>query len=107
MPGYLLASQDEALAVIAAVGEPNLRLQCDLYHLQITSGDISRTLERDIGSIAHVQIAGVPDRHEPSCGELAYPAIFALLDRLDYGGWIGCEYRPRGLTDDGLGWLPR
>lgn len=107
MPGYLLASQHEALAIIAAVDEPNLRLQCDLYHLQIISGDLSRTLERDLDRIGHVQIAGVPDRHEPDCGEIAYPAIFALLDRLGYAGWVGCEYRPRGRTEDGLGWLPR
>lgn len=107
MPDYLLASQDDALAVIAAVGEPNLRLQCDLYHLQIISGDLSRTLERDIGLIGHVQIAGVPDRHEPDSGEVAYPEIFRLIDRLDYAGWVGCEYRPRGHTEDGLGWLPR
>ena len=107
MPGYLLASQTEALEVIALVGEPNLRLQCDLYHLQITSGDLSRTLERDIAWIGHVQIAGVPERHEPDSGEIAYPEVFQLLDRLGYTGWIGCEYRPRGRTEDGLGWLPR
>ena len=105
MPGYLLASQADALKVLDAVAAPNLRLQCDLYHLQITSGDLIRTLERDLDRIGHIQIAGVPDRHEPDEGEVNYPAIFRALDRKSYSGWIGCEYRPRGRTEDGLGWI--
>lgn len=107
MPSYLLSSQAEANAIIAEVGAPNLQLQCDLYHLQISGGDLSRTLVRDIAGIGHIQIAGVPDRHEPDLGEVHYPALFGLLDALGYEGWIGCEYRPRGRTEDGLDWFRR
>lgn len=105
VPGYHLSSQAHALATLAAIGAPNLRLQCDIYHLQITSGDIIRTLERDFPHIGHIQIAGVPRRNEPDTGEVAYPAVFAALDELGYDGWIGCEYRPRLTTQAGLSWL--
>lgn len=105
MPGYFLSRQCDALAIIEQVGAPNLRLQCDLYHLQISAGDLCRTLERDIALIGHVQIASVPDRNEPDDGEIDYRHLFSLLDRLGYDGWVGCEYRPRGRTGDGLGWM--
>lgn len=105
MPGYLLNRQDDAQAIRAELGEPNLRVQFDCYHCQIVEGDLATKLRRDIGGIGHVQIAGVPDRHEPDLGELNYPYLFALLDELGYEGWIGCEYRPRAGTSAGLGWL--
>ena len=79
-------------------------LQYDLYHRQITGGDLIRTLERDFARIGHVQIAGVPDRHEPDGGEIYYPAVFEALLGLGYDQWIGCEYRPKGHTEEGLGW---
>ncbi len=105
MPGYFLASWEQACAVQDEVGAPNLRLQADLYHLQIIQGDLTRLLERDLWRIGHVQIAGVPDRQEPDRGEVRYAHLFGLLDDLGYRGMVGCEYRPRGRTEDGLGWL--
>lgn len=105
MPGYFLSRYSDALAIIAEVGAPNLRLQADLYHLQIIAGDLSAKLAQDIGKIGHIQIASVPDRSEPDCGEIDYRHLLALIDRLGYAGWIGCEYRPRGRTEDGLGWM--
>jgi hydroxypyruvate isomerase len=107
MPGYFLGSWDLARSIQDEVGADNLRLQADLYHLQIIRGDLSHLLMQDIARIGHVQIAGVPDRHEPDEGELDYPHLFRLLDRLGYAGWVGCEYRPRGRTEDGLGWIER
>ena len=104
MPGYLLHRWDQAVAVQEEVGAANLLLQADLYHLQIIGGDLARTLERDIGRIGHVQIAGVPDRHEPDGGEVCFAYLLRLLDQLGYDGWVGGEYRPRGRTQDGLGW---
>ncbi len=84
------------------------QVQFDCYHCQIVEGDLATTLRRDIGNIGHVQIAGVPDRHEPDDdNEVNYPYLFELLDRLGYQGWIGCEYRPRGDTSAGLEWLRR
>lgn len=92
------------MAVIKEVGAANLKLQFDLYHCQIMDGDLIRHLERQFSGIGHIQVAGVPERHEPDVGEVYYPAIFDRLSALDYRGWIGCEYRPRGETRAGLGW---
>lgn len=105
MPGYFLGTLAQAAAVIAEVGEPNLRLQFDLYHAQITEGDLSRKLERYLPLIGHVQIASVPERSEPDAGEFDAARLFAQLDALGYSAWVGCEYRPRAGTRAGLGWL--
>lgn len=105
MPGYFLDNADLAANLIETVGAPNLKLQFDVYHQQINQGDITRDLERLMPLIGHVQIAGVPDRHEPDGGELNYAHVFRRLDALDYSGWVGCEYRPRSNTTDGLGWM--
>ncbi|HLT25883.1 MAG TPA: 2-oxo-tetronate isomerase [Zeimonas sp.] len=105
MPGYLLRTQADAHAIVAEVGEPNLKVQMDLYHCQIVEGDVSTKIRRHFAGIGHVQIAGVPDRCEPDVGELHYPYLLSLLDELGYDGWVGCEYRPRQGTRDGLGWM--
>ena len=107
MLGYHLATSEDAVSVLEAVGAANLGLQLDLYHAQIMEGDLSRRIERLMPRIAHMQIAGVPDRHEPDEGEVSYPHLFALMDRLGYAGFVGCEYRPRAGTEAGLGWLRR
>ena len=112
MPGYFLTTPEQAAAILARVGAANLAMQFDVYHAQIMVGDVSKRLERHFPQIGHVQIAGVPERHEPDTGEINYPAVFRLLDRLGYAGWIGCEYRPArgtapGGTSAGLGWLRR
>jgi 2-dehydrotetronate isomerase len=112
MPGYFLNYQAQAHAVLAEVGAPNLKVQMDLYHCQIMEGDVATKLRQYLptGSVAHVQIAGVPERHEPDTGELNYPYLLGALDGLGYAGWVGCEYRPRlgtqpGATRAGLDWL--
>lgn len=103
-PRYHLATVDHALRLIALAARPNVRLQLDLYHCQITEGDILRLIERTLPLIGHVQIAGVPDRNEPSAGELACPVVLHHLDRLGYRGLIGCEYVPAADTLSGLEW---
>jgi len=92
IPGFYLNRQDQAHAVLAAVGEPNLKVQMDLYHCQIVEGDLAMKLRRYLptGQVGHVQIAGVPQRHEPDLGEINYPYLLALLDELGYSGWGGC-----------------
>jgi hydroxypyruvate isomerase len=105
MPGYLLNHQEQGRRVIEAVGAANLKLQLDLYHCQIMEGDLARRIRELLPLVGHIQIAGVPGRHEPDIGEVNYRYLFALLDELGYPGWIGCEYRPRGRTEDGLGWF--
>jgi len=104
IPGFFLNRQDDAQAICAEVGANNLKVQFDCYHCQIVEGDIAVKLQRDIAGIGHIQIAGVPDRHEPDLGELHYPYLFERIDALGYTGWIGCEYRPRAGTSAGLGW---
>jgi hydroxypyruvate isomerase len=105
MPGYFLNYQAEAHAIRKEIGEPNLKVQMDFYHAQIMEGDLSVTLKDNFDGVGHIQIASVPARHEPDEGEVNYPHLYQLLDELGYQGWIGCEYRPRGKTEDGLGWF--
>ncbi len=105
MPGFFLNRQDDAQAICREVDAPNLLVQFDCYHCQIVEGDLAMKLKRDIAGIGHIQIAGVPQRHEPDVGEIHYPYLFELIDALGYDGWIGCEYRPKAGTSEGLGWL--
>ena len=112
IPGFFLNRQDQAHKVLDDVGISSLKVQMDLYHCQIVEGDLATKLRRYVptGNVGHIQIACVPGRHEPDVGEVNYPYLFALLDELAYGGWVGCEYRPRygvqaGGTSAGLAWL--
>ena len=105
MPGYLVNYQEQAERIIEMVGEPNLKLQLDLYHCQIMEGDLAQHLADFLEITGHIQIAGVPERHEPDRGEINYPYLFERLDEAGYTGWVGCEYRPRGITEEGLGWF--
>jgi hydroxypyruvate isomerase len=106
-PGYFVNRVEQAADLIAKIGRPNVKIQFDLYHVQIICGDLLTRLEKFLPVIGHVQIAAVPSRAEPDEGEVNYPAMFDALDRLGYAGWIGCEYKPRGKTEDGLGWGKR
>jgi len=103
-PNYFLNRAEHAADIIAKVGRPNVKIQFDFYHAQIMGGDLIRRFERHLPVIGHVQIAGVPTRAEPDIGEVHYPAIFDALDASGYAGWVGCEYKPRGKTEDGLAW---
>jgi hydroxypyruvate isomerase len=105
MPGYLINRSAEGMAVIAAVNHPNLKLQYDIYHMQRMEGEIAATLGRLMPLIGHIQIADTPGRHEPGTGELNFPFLLAEIDRLGYDGWVGCEYKPKAGTVEGLGWM--
>jgi 2-dehydrotetronate isomerase len=104
-PGYYLTTIEQADAILQEISHPALRIQFDWYHAQIMGGDLTRRTERYFARIAHFQVAGVPDRAEPDSGEVNYPYLFRLVDSLGYDGWIGCEYRPKGRTKEGLAWL--
>ena len=106
MPGYWLDSIARGFALLEAIDRDNVKLQFDLYHAQIIQGDLARTLEANIDRIGHIQIADNPGRHEPGTGEIHYPFLFELIDRLGYSGWVGCEYKPLATTEAGLGWRP-
>jgi hydroxypyruvate isomerase len=104
MAGFFLNHVRDALRIIERVNNPNLRLHLDFYHLQLTDGNLAETLRQTIDLIKHIQIAGVPGRNEPDVGEINYPYLFDLMDELGYEGWVGCEYKPRRSTQEGLGW---
>lgn len=105
MPGYFLNLQADAHAIREEVGASNLKVQMDFYHAQIMEGDLATKLRRWLPHVGHIQVAGVPGRHEPDLGEVNYRYLFSLLDELGYDGWVGCEYRPAAGTVQGLGWM--
>ena len=109
IPRFFLNRQDDAHAVVAEIGAANLKVQMDLYHCQVVEGDVTTKLRKYLptGKVGHLQIAGVPERHEPSIGELDHDYLFSVIDELGFDGWVGCEYKPRAGTSDGLGWLRR
>lgn len=104
-PHYLFSSQHQAAELVEAIDRSNVFVQFDFFHAQLVDGNISGLMHSLAGRYAHIQIASVPDRHEPDDGELNYPWLFDQLDAIGYQGWIGCEYRPRGDTTVGLDWL--
>ncbi|WP_315919808.1 hydroxypyruvate isomerase [Mesorhizobium sp. SP-1A] len=105
IPGFFLTNTRQALGIIERVGSKNLYLQYDIYHMQIMEGDLARTIEANLGRIAHIQLADNPGRHEPGTGEINYPFLYDFIDRIGYAGWIGAEYKPANGTEAGLGWF--
>lgn len=107
MPGYFLNTTRQAAEIIAGLGSEHIGLQFDLYHCQITEGDVTKRMAALLPLIPHMQIADVPDRHEPGTGEIGWEYVFRRMDALGYAGFVGCEYRPAGATEAGLAWRAR
>jgi 2-dehydrotetronate isomerase len=107
IPGYFLTTVEQANHILEELAHPALKIQFDWYHAQIMGGDLSRRTEKFFSKIGHFQLAGVPDRAEPDRGEVNFSHLFNLVDSMHYDGWIGCEYRPKGRTEEGLSWLPK
>jgi hydroxypyruvate isomerase len=105
MPGYYLVTSRQAFGLMDEAGAPNLHYLYDVYHMQIVEGDLAPTIEARLPRIGHVQIADTPGRHEPGTGEINYRFLLRHLDRLGWRGVVGCEYKPLGRTEDGLGWM--
>lgn len=105
MPGFIVSTQKDSHAICEAVGASNLKMQMDLYHMQVMEGDLATSLKRYASMCGHIQIAGCPERNEPDTGEVRYEYLFRFLDQMGYPGWLGCEYRPAGKTSEGLAWL--
>ena len=104
IPGFYLSRTQQALDLIAAVGSPNLFVQYDIYHMQRMEGELANTMQGHLAQIAHIQLADNPGRNEPGTGEINYRFLFGFLDAIGYDGWIGCEYKPKGGTVEGLAW---
>ena len=104
-PGYYLTHSWQAREIIEEVGAENVRLQYDFYHMQIMEGYLAETVRQNLDIISHFQIGGVPGRHEPDeTQEINYSYLLDFVDDLGFEGWVGCEYRPRAGTVEGLGW---
>lgn len=107
MPGYFLNDFNRAVDIVNETNAAHVKLQFDVYHRQILHGDVIMALRQMIPVIGHIQIASVPERHEPLTGELNDRRIFAEIDAIGYRGYIGCEYRPAGGTHEGLSWMKK
>ena len=105
VPGFYLVRTADVLALIKEVGSPNVYFQYDVYHMQIMEGNLTKTIQANLDTIAHIQIADNPGRNEPGTGEINYPNLFKAIDAAGYKGWIGCEYKPAAKTEEGLAWL--
>jgi hydroxypyruvate isomerase len=104
IPGFFLSRTQQARDIILEVGSANLFLQYDIYHMQRMEGELANTIRTNLDRIAHIQLADNPGRNEPGTGEINYRFLFGFLDEIGYAGWIGCEYKPKGGTSDGLDW---
>lgn len=105
MPGYFLSRTEHARRVIEGIGHDNLRLQFDIYHRQMSEGNLIHGINNNLDIIAHIQVANPPQRLDPGAGEINYPYVFQMLDGMGYEGWIGCEYKPLTTTKDSLAWF--
>ncbi|WP_151447187.1 hydroxypyruvate isomerase [Lacisediminimonas profundi] len=104
IPGFFLSRTRQAVDIIAETGSDNLFVQYDIYHMQRMEGELANTIKANLPKIAHIQLADNPGRFEPGTGEINYTYLFRLLDEIGYDGWIGCEYKPKAGTVEGLGW---
>jgi len=105
IPGFYLVRTQDALKLFEEVKHVNLWLQYDIYHMQVMEGNLTKTIQENVGRIGHIQLADNPGRHEPGTGEINFTNLFKFIDESGYTGWIGCEYKPAGATEDGLGWV--
>jgi hydroxypyruvate isomerase len=105
IPGFYVSGTQQTLDLIAASGSDNIFYQYDIYHMQRMEGELANTIKANLPKIAHLQLADNPGRFEPGTGEINYPFLFSFLDEIGYDGWIGCEYKPKAGTVDGLGWV--
>ncbi len=104
-PGYHLATLDDAREVLDLVGENNVKIMFDCYHLQIMGGDLVRRFASVAEQVGHVQFASVPGRNEPDMGEINYVWLLNEIAELGFSSPFGAEYKPQKTTDDGLGWM--
>jgi len=104
IPRFYLCRTQQALDIIRDTDVSNLYLQYDIYHMQRMEGELAGTIHANLSAIGHVQLADNPGRNEPGTGEINYRFLFGFLDSIGYNGWVGCEYKPKGKTDEGLSW---
>lgn len=101
-PEYYLETAAEGFEIVDAVDSPNVQLLYDVYHQQVTEGNVIQTITENIDRIGHFHVADVPGRHEPGTGELNYETIIEAIDATEYDGYVGCEFSPVGDPDEAL-----
>jgi hydroxypyruvate isomerase len=101
-PGYFLSSSDEAAELIASINHPYIKMLFDVYHQQITEGNVTSRLNQYLPYIGHIHVADNPGRKEPGTGELNYHNIFASLKHAGYQGGIGLEFFPDDSPEEKL-----
>ncbi len=101
-PEHYLETSEEGYEIIDTVGSPNIRLLYDIYHQQISEGNIIQNITENVDSIGHFHVADVPGRHEPGTGELDYKNIFEAIEETGYDGYVGCEFSPTGDADEAI-----
>jgi len=104
-PGYFLTTTAQAIDIINAVKEPNLKLMFDCYHVQLMEGDLTHRIETLLLHIGHIQFASVPDRGPPDAGEVNYAHVFDVIAGLGYSAPLGAEYKPKASTQESLSWI--
>lgn len=104
IPGFYLSGTQQAIDLIKETGSSNIYLQYDIYHMQRMEGEIANTIKANRDIIRHIQLADNPGRFEPGTGEINYRYLLKMLDEIGYDGWVGCEYKPKAGTVEGLGW---
>lgn len=107
VPGFFVSRVDDALSILDEVGEPNVGLQYDFYHVDRMGDPPVATFERVLPRIAHLQFSDSPGRQEPGTGHIDFPAVFAAVEHSAYQGWTGAEYFPKRPTPETLGWFAR
>ncbi|MNC16591.1 Hydroxypyruvate isomerase [compost metagenome] len=105
MPGFYLTGTQQAIDLIDEIGCDNIRVQYDIYHMQRMEGELANTLTGKSAKIGHIQLADNPGRGEPGTGEINYDYLFSLINKLEYDGWVGCEYKPKTTTEEGMSWI--
>ena len=105
VPGFLLTTMAQATRVLDEVGHQNLKILCDIYHLQRMEGNLTATILEHLARIDHFEIADVPGRHQPGTGEINYRFVLDAIDQVGFEGWVCPEYLPLGSTEASLRWL--
>ncbi len=99
-PGYFLSESAEAYEIVQAVNSPHVRILFDIYHQQVTEGNLINNIRKYSQQIAHFHVADHPGRHEPGTGEINYDNVFEVLSELEYEGGVGIELWPGQETDE-------
>ncbi len=105
MPGFIIHSGEQMLAILNQLQHPNLFMQYDIYHMHRMGDDVIDFITRHTDKVGHIQFADYPGRGQPGTGKIDFQQIFSVIEKSNYPGWCGVEYKPVGMTCESFGWL--